>query len=312
MDKRKLAAIPRAEATPDMLDIAGRLGMARHIVTAELLEDGKILLLYFYEIETLSKGKTEAAFRTFLSKHDYITQALNTQKVRWKTASFYNMDNFSIWEHTWNHKRNRFEYKELMFIRTNEEKELIAEFFKDYNKGQDSVWKLIHNFQNSVMKKRLEEKHKKETDAIDAAMKPFQDAPQEFFSWIWETGMRFSRYLIYKENKRGKADCVCTYCGKTGIVDRKKVRLRNNEKGFCHFCKSPVTFKAKGMMGYKVHDKRWIAYIDPTEKGFYFRYFHAHREIFNDSQGPRIEQFVREYCRVICTFSGGKPIKNSY
>ena len=53
MEKRKLSAIPRAKATSDMLEIASRLGGMNHIVTAELIEDGKILLLYFYEIEAL-------------------------------------------------------------------------------------------------------------------------------------------------------------------------------------------------------------------------------------------------------------------
>ncbi len=73
MEKRTLSAIPKEYATEDMLKIAERLGNMRHIVTASLIEDKKILLLYFYEIETLRIGKTSAAFRTFLSENDYIT-----------------------------------------------------------------------------------------------------------------------------------------------------------------------------------------------------------------------------------------------
>ena len=63
MDKRRLSAIPRDEASADMLDIAKRLGSVRHIVTARLIEENKILLLNFYEVSKLKKGKTNAVFR---------------------------------------------------------------------------------------------------------------------------------------------------------------------------------------------------------------------------------------------------------
>lgn len=66
MEKRKLSTLPRPEATAEMVEMADRLDGMEHIVTAELVEDNKILLLNFYEVSKLKKGKTEAAFRTFL------------------------------------------------------------------------------------------------------------------------------------------------------------------------------------------------------------------------------------------------------
>ena len=77
MEKRKLSALPRPEATAEMVEMADRLDGMEHIVTAELVDDNKILLLNFYEVSKLKKGKTEAAFRTFLSSDDYITQDLS-------------------------------------------------------------------------------------------------------------------------------------------------------------------------------------------------------------------------------------------
>ena len=47
VEKRKLSAIPRPIATPEMMEVADRLGGMRHIVTAELIDDKKILLLNF-------------------------------------------------------------------------------------------------------------------------------------------------------------------------------------------------------------------------------------------------------------------------
>lgn len=320
MEKRKMSAIPRAEATLDMLEIAGRLGGMKHIVTAELIEDGKILLLYFYEITTLRRGKTEAAFRTFLSEDDYITQDLKTQKVRWKTASFCMMNNFSLWESHWNEKKSRWDHTELVFIRTNEEQKIISDFFEGYdtNSGKLLPWDRVYAFQEAVKARKLSERHKKETEAIDAAMEPIKDAPKEFYDWVWEEGMRFSRYLIYKASGKRKAECECTYCKKTGEVDREMVHLRNNEKGKCPFCGSPVTIKARGRMAYQTRDERWFAYVDPTQNGFVFRYFHAVRSLQSDNyisgtiNNNRIEEYIRECRCAIYTFPQGKPKYTSY
>ena len=313
MEKRKLSAVPRGSATVDMIKIAGRLGGMNYIVTAELIEEKKILLLYFYEIESLRKGKTEAAFRTFISHNDYITQDLKTQRVKWKTASFCMMDNFSLWYTEWNKEKKEFDRRELVFIYTNEEQKIIADFFSDYAEEKEELfpWNRVYAFQEVVKKRKLAERHKKETDMIDSTMKPIKDVPKEFFNWVWEEGMKFSRYLIYKNLGKNKAECECTYCKKTGTINRKTIRLRNNEKGECPFCGSPVTIKAKGRMPYKNKDERWFAYIDPTEDGFVFRYFLAERRLIKE-ENIQTEECVSELCRVIYTFPKGKPVYTAY
>lgn len=50
MEKRKLSAIPRPSATKEMIEVADRLGGMRHIVTADLVDDKKILLLFFHSL----------------------------------------------------------------------------------------------------------------------------------------------------------------------------------------------------------------------------------------------------------------------
>lgn len=57
MEKRKLSTLPRPEATAEMVEMADRLDGMEDIVTAELVEDNKILLLNFYEVSKLKKGK---------------------------------------------------------------------------------------------------------------------------------------------------------------------------------------------------------------------------------------------------------------
>lgn len=320
MEKRKLSAIPRPIATPEMIEIADRLGDMRHIVTAELIDDKKILLLNFFEIQALKKGKTEAAFRTFLSHEDYITQDLKTSKTKWLTASFNGMYNFSFTDYVWNQQEHKNSYRLNVFMKSDEELKIAKDFFGEYSRPDDeySPWIEIHRFQQEVMDKRLEEKHKKETDKIDVVMNPIKDAPKEFFDWVWDTGMSFARYLIYKEVEKGKALCECTHCKKTGIVDRKNIRLRNNEKGSCPFCGSRVTIKAKGRMPAQTHDERWFVYVDPTKDGFAFRYFHAHQLMKSEGyldvaiHKKRIEREISENSRAIYTFPKGKPKCESY
>lgn len=319
MDKRKLSKIPREQATPEMMKVAGRLGGKSHIVTASLIEDKKILQLTFYRTAQLRERKPEADFRTFLSDSDYITQDLKVSKVKWLTASFSGMWDFSLLDHVWDSKNNKSSYRENVFIWSDEELKIMEDFFSKYISPEDKYkpWSAIHRFQREVMEKRLAAKHKKETDKIDAVMDPIKDVPEEFFDWVWEKGMSFSRYLIYKEEKRGKAVCECTHCKKVGVVDRKDIRLRNNEKGICPFCGSRVTIKARGKMPAQILDERWFLYVDPTENGFVLRYFKASRHIRSDSYidlliKGRIEQSADEYSRAIYTFPNGKPKYVSY
>ena len=317
MDKRKLSAMPRVEATPEMVEMADRMPGIKHMVTAELVDDNKILLLNFYEVSKLKKGKTEAAFRTFLSSDDYITQDLSVSKVKWITAAFDNMQNFHIWHHEWD--GNKYLHIPLVFIWSANDKEIMEKFFRSYSRKQDeSVWDAIGRFQDEVKDARLAEKHRKVLAPIDLKMEPIGDPPQEFRDWVWEHGMSFSRYGIYKETKKGKAEFECTYCKKIGTVDRAKMRLRNNEKGECPFCGSRVTYKAKGKMSCQIIDERWFIYVDRQEKGFLLRYFNARRHIRNDSyivgalNKNRIEETLYEYSRCFWTFIGMKPVKDSY
>ena len=318
MEKRKLSAIAREKASKDMMEAAGQRKDMHHIVTARLVEDNNILLLTFYSISELAKGKDGADFRTFLSHEDYITQDLRVGKVKWLTASFYMMNDFSVFESTWNNEKNCFERKELILIRSKEEQELITTFLKEYADLDDTFipWSAVDKFQEKVKATRLAAKHKKETDLIDAVMEPVKQEPEEFRSWAFESAMSFSRYLIYQEVKKGIAQCECTHCGKIELVNRKDIRLRNNEKGICPFCGSKVTIKAKGRLPYLMTDKRWVAYVDPTNEGFIWRYFYVYREIRKYPEhtlgNKRVFQGIEEYARQFYSFPNGKPECDPY
>ena len=319
MDKRKLAKIPLEEATQDMVNIAAISKNVYYIITARLIEDNKILLLNFYEIATLRKNKTGAVIRTFLSADDYITQDLTSSKVKWLTSSFARMD-MQFRGFCYNSKTKHYEHIDRTLFRTKEEQKLVCDFVangKEVKAGRD-VWDEINTYQSRILENKLAAKHAKELAVVDAAMEPIKEAPKEFFDWIWDKGMSFSRYLIYKEIKPGVAEVECTHCGHIGTVSRTEYRLRHNEKGICPFCKSRVTIQARGKMPAKITDYHWFAYVDQTDTGFVFRYFRANRHILSDmyiKDGlgmSRVEQSIYEYSRAVYAFKGNDYKVDSY
>ena len=315
MDKRKLSAISREPAPEAAIRKAMEADMLRHVVTARLVEE-EILLLNFYEVSGLKTGKTEAAFRTYLSKNDYITQDLKTSKVKWKTASFYMMEGFSLFKVHWNQDMKEYEYPCLVDTATDGDRDRISEFFRDYlSPGHRyDPWTAIYDFQKKVMSDRLMAQYKKETDPIDNLMSAVGEVPGDFIKWSFEEALGFSRYLIYKGTAKGNAQCVCTYCGKSGLVDREKIRLRNNEKGSCPFCGSPVTFKAEGRMPAQILDERWTIYVDRTKEGFIWRAFRAYRSIRKATTLAKyqVTQGIREYQRSFYMFVSKDVKRDSY
>lgn len=304
MDKRKLSALPRQVATDDMLDMADRMKGLEHIITAELIEDGNILVIYAYLVKSLAEGNRNAEFRTFLTRDDYITQKLDTDKVKWLTSSFRNMQGFGLYESRWNHKTNSWDFVELTYIRSKNEKNLIREFFKEFEKEEDlhAPWTAIYRYQEAVQAVRLDKKHRKETDQIDALMETVGPAPEEFTDWIRDEGMSFSQYLVYSPFGTKLAQCSCTCCKEKMILDRKEIRLRHNENGVCPKCGKHVTFKAKGKLPERMTDARYVSYIDPRDNGFIWRYFYSSRT-YEKGAVPKTKECIYEVCRTFYTFN---------
>lgn len=316
MEKRKLSAIPRPSASDEMIARAKETDLS-HYVTTEISEN--LIILNFFKIATLKKNKREAEFRTFLSNDDYISQDLTQKKVKWITSSFAYMYNFRFTNFLWDKKKKEYRYIEKIRVWSKKDEDNINEFFSSIKKSDDeNIWKQIYRFQDQVMQERLLEKHRKILDPIDLKMESIKEVPKEFYDWVWEHGMSFSRYGIYKEVSKGMAEIECTYCKRVGTVDRNKIRLRNNEKGECPFCRSKVTFKARGKLPAQIIDKRWFVYVDSQEEGFLLRYFEAYRHIRNDSYiersifKGRTEESIYEYNRCFWNFSENKPRLDCY
>lgn len=311
MEKRKLSAIERPKATPEMVEKAGELNEIKYIIDTELV-DKNIVVMNFFAVAELREGKTTAAFRTFLSEDDYITQDLTNDNTKWLTASFDMMQDIGFYRIIWDEQERKCRDNFSVYIWSGQD--VIESFFKSYKKhASDTIWNLIRRFQDKVKDERLEQKHRKVLDPIDLKMKSVQNPPEEFKNWVWENGMSFSRYGIYKETEKNKAEFECSYCKAKGVVDRTKIRLRNNENGECPFCKSKVTYKAKGKLARVIKDTSDFIYVDRQEKGFLLRCFWASREIRdgNIKEGC-IEETLLEYKRCFWTVEKKSLRKEAY
>ena len=130
MDKRKLSKIPQETASDEMLKFAER-ATGTHIVTCTEIEKD-LLMLMFYPVKGLKKGKREARIRTFFSKTDYITQDLSVSKVKWLTAALDRMDcigEFYEYHYDWDTEKRT--YIPKMFFWTDGDLERVKNFFKE-------------------------------------------------------------------------------------------------------------------------------------------------------------------------------------
>ncbi len=231
MDKKALRKIPVEEAD-DLVIRTARLAVSdcKYVVSAAV-KDG-MLIMTFYGIEAVKCGATHPVMRTFHTKDDYITQDLMSEKAHWLTGSFYMMD-CTIRPYGWIWSKNE---GILSDFRSKDDLETVMEYFRDYMSADEGderrdVWCRIERCQSDIKARRLEERHKKELEYTDRLMATVQEAPKDFFDWVWNTGMEFSQYMIYKDIGKGMAECECLVCRRTGKVKRSEIWMRNNEKG---------------------------------------------------------------------------------
>ena len=306
MNKRVLSKLPRK--TLSIHTPGRRKDYLEYYIHAQLVEDGSVLMLHFYDAKKVKEGQREASFRTFISHEDYINQELNVEGIKWTTSSLWNKGIY--YRRYWAYQ-SKYNKDTSLYICSKEEKEIMSEFLKGYIKEEDEYVPLeaLFRYQQGIMDKKLELRHRKETDPIDRLMETVGVVPEDFITWTWEEAMSFSQYLIYEP--MGKlAMCTCTKCGHKGAVARKDIYLKNNEKGECPFCHRPVTFKARGRMPYQICDERSTLYVEPREDAFVLRFFSAHRTI--GREGLSVRESIGEYRRCFYSYKGGDRRIDAY
>lgn len=277
MNKKDLSKIGRPEAPEAAFHLAERTE-EKYLATAERIDISgeKILLLNFFKRSQLIAKKSGAAFRTFISQEDYITQDLQVTTVKWKTGSLKNLLGW-LW---WDPDRKGHD----VALVSDSDLDCVKSFASEQLHGtNDNVWESIRDFQDDVMEQRLKAKHKRETDRIDRKMEMVPSKPAGFDDWVHDFAMADKRYLIYEYAAKKKITYgYCTNCRKNVQIDVMAAQPKNKKQGKCPLCGHDITFIPKGYFPVFQRDDKWVCLIQPVKTGIVARYFYAKIEICRD------------------------------
>lgn len=298
MNKRALAAVPKPILSDRRKEFRTLVSDTLYLVTVSREEVSGIdtLILNFFK-----NGKNGPAprFRSFFQMNDYISQDLTADKVKWKTGSLDYLTNYCYW-----YKNNG-----NIVISSVEERKLIIDFineFKEKNGIEKSKYGFsagdidmevengIFDYQNTIKKRRLAEKHEKLKREIDSEMEKFGGLPEDYDEFIAKTVFSDEHYIFYSR-KNGTA--YCTSCGKdfsvapegyfeyNGVLEKKP---GHNKTAECPCCHKYIVCKSNGMGRRKLFSVRWSVLVQKYNGEVIVRYFRHTKDFRNDYRRPEI------------------------
>lgn len=238
MDKKLLRQIPRPVAKPEYIELARNAEQSRWLLHVSE-SDGILQVSAWSAVDMRKEGTTQAKYRFFLSKDDYITQDLTVEKTKWLTGKLSNTLQVGYWNSPWN---------SVVFVDTKSRK-LFERHFPPaarswWSNQEKTPFITVEDWQEKILCRRLKERHARELAHTNLMMELVPDLPEDFQTWIHDYGMRSRRYLVYDGNSKIRIrQAFCTECGQHMEIDSKKVRLRMGEWGECPRCGSPVFMK---------------------------------------------------------------------
>ena len=212
-------------------------------------------------------GENEPTYRVFL--HDGKYDTWETEAEKWRTANI---------EHLWDFREKSEEEKAAYgtYWYKEHDRKLIVDFT-----GSEK-----QDINSAVPEWQQYEKHRGETEIIDAAMSLIPDIPKDFEKWAFTDVV--PQYMYYEYGKRIG---LCTCCGKHHEL---KEQPKYGKEGTCPGCKRKVqyrTYKKKG----RIHDWEYAALIQKIQGGYVLRFFVLNQLI---EQGTRSYGGMSEKIRI--------------
>ena len=115
---------------------------------------------------------------------------------------------------------------------------------KQYLDISEDGYKGIINYQRDMRKKKLEERHKRETDPWDLAMSKVPALPTEWEHWVDKQAIHYN-YIFYDYSRKKQQIGYCSWCEKEVPIKKPK----HNKMGKCPCCRHTIQYKAKGRTG---------------------------------------------------------------
>lgn len=337
MDKKSLRAIPRPTVPRKVEKLAETLRSDQcndYIFTAELKEE--MLIINIFDVGP--EGEISIPYlRTFCTEDDYITQDLLEKKTVWKTGALQNVIGYA-WSY-WGGSRR------YLYQASKKDGDIVKKWCDGYIKSHGGTLRgkypkdYIDAYQEDIMKRRLEIKHKERRAYLDSRMKLFKVMPDEeaFREWVDKEAMFNHNFVIYDWKKKWG---YCTRCKHELILsdDGAKVKgiewvehhhgkPRHNHPYTCPFCEGEefrrhepgteyITTIAKSI-GYnrdKMQEVQWVTVPavadDNGEKVITIRYVCCIKDYKDDFMKPAISWY--ECFRSIHKESGGEHYEWDY
>lgn len=161
--------------------------------------------------------------------------------------------------------------------------ERVARSTGYYVAGNNAI-SLLGRYHGKMKEDKLQRKYQEIKDSISREMIEIREMPKTVESWVNNTLMKNSRYILYQYNGKRQTTGYCTHCHTEVTVKKPK----KGEKGNCPNCHSKVTFlprkqweKTRGF-----NDEKNFCWFQSTKKGYCIRYYKATKRYWPRSKLP--------------------------
>lgn len=297
MKKKELKTIPVPKVNAeDIHKIAVSGKGKRGIITSQKkrINTEEILVLNVYQTSGRNKRDISLLFRVFCQKDDYIT--LEVECGKWRTGALLNLVcRDAGWAEYW------WSYEQLEFLSYADAKKTENTFRKwlKHNSecGDRPAFTLLDMYQNTIKAARLEKKHKKETDIIDAEMNKFGSLPDVYQTFVEETVFKDENYIFYATKMKR---AYCTSCKHNFVLENKHLRhktigvwnnkdeVKHNRVVRCPYCNKYLYAKSEGMSRQSLVSVGWSVLVQPNGEEVLTRYFCHIKDFRIDFHNPKI------------------------
>ena len=295
IEKTALRSFPRPTVTTAMRKRSQEEDARKGVATTERTmiggEDTLVVNLFAKDQKALVPK-----YRIFCQMDGDITQRLDTDKVRWKQGSFWNLTD------GWYSSCFGYSHSPYPCV-TTQDKARVRQFFEDYQKLHPEVSEsmshedyeaYIYAYQADIRRRRNVEKNRPMFEHVDAQMAMFGDLPEDYETFVNDTV--FAGYdLLFYSKKANHA--YCTHCGKefnlhdeyleqTGL-SFTEINPKHNEYLTCPHCGRRGQAKSEGYSRGKMIYVRWTMLVQNVGQTVLVRYIRHIRDFREDYKNPK-------------------------
>lgn len=296
MKRKHLLSLPKYTLSMEEAESVYATG-SYYVVLAEIKEEILILTIF-----NNKKNRGHAEYIIFIQKDGYISLQLVDGKYKWRTSTLYNLLEYGCYYANYGCYANERTIK--CHLATYED--YIKEFLG--TKPEVDAIRAITDFQNKILRKRLDAKHRKVTDKIDKQMELVPELPKDFAKWVQGVPFGKSKYIYYKRISSTKVNGFCTSCRS----EMNAKEAKHNKSGICPVCHKRIIYKAEGKAK-RLEDKVNIAIMQSTSEGIVIRCFRGWMD-FSYEKYKNAKARYTEYKRTLITgiLDGEKEKMQSY